>query len=201
MSEPTNHLALRMQVDGMTCEHCELTVGRALRQSGASDVHVDWHRREALFKAPANVDTALLARAVSEAGYRPGPVEIVERPGGAVPSNASGRDYDLAIVGSGSAAFAAAIRARELGARVVMVERGTLGGTCVNVGCVPSKMLLRAAETYDRARHHPFAGLETRADKVNLRALVGQKDELVTSLRHQKYEELVGAYDWEVIHG
>ncbi len=201
MSEPINHLALRMQVDGMTCEHCELTVAKALRQAGATDIRVDWRRNEAFFSAPANLDTAILARAVSEVGYRPGPVEVVERPGGVVSSNSSGRDYDLAIVGSGSAAFSAAIRARELGARVVMVERGTLGGTCVNVGCVPSKTLLRAAETYDQARHHPFAGLATRAGKVNLRALVEQKDELVTALRHQKYEDLVEAYGWEVVHG
>ena len=53
---------------------------------------------------------------------------------------------DLAIIGSGSAAFAAAIAATNLGKRVVMVERGTVGGTCVNVGCVPSKALLAAAE-------------------------------------------------------
>ena len=84
---------------------------------------------------------------------------------------------------------------------MVMVERGTLGGTCVNVGCVPSKMLLRAAETYSQAGHHPFAGLETRAGRVNLRALVGQKDELVAALRQQKYADLVEAYGWEVIHG
>lgn len=56
---------------------------------------------------------------------------------------------DLAVIGSGSAAFAAAIAAVGHGRRVVMVERGTTGGTCVNVGCVPSKALLAAAE----ARH------------------------------------------------
>ena len=55
--------------------------------------------------------------------------------------------YDLAIVGSGGAAFAAAITARDAGASVVMVERGTAGGTCVNTGCVPSKALLAAAAT------------------------------------------------------
>ncbi len=53
--------------------------------------------------------------------------------------------YDLAITGSGGAAFAAAITARDAGASVVMIERGTVGGTCVNTGCVPSKALLAAA--------------------------------------------------------
>ena len=51
----------------------------------------------------------------------------------------SGEQFDLAIVGSGGGAFAAAIRATGLGKRVVMIERGTIGGTCVNTGCVPSK--------------------------------------------------------------
>ena len=54
-------------------------------------------------------------------------------------------ETDLAIIGSGGGAFAAAIRATSLGQRVVMVERSTVGGTCVNTGCVPSKALLAAA--------------------------------------------------------
>jgi mercuric reductase len=56
------------------------------------------------------------------------------------------RSFDLAVIGGGSAAFAAAIRATELGATVLLVNEGTLGGTCVNIGCVPSKTLIRAAE-------------------------------------------------------
>ena len=64
-------------------------------------------------------------------------------------ATANSRSYDLAMIGSGGAAFAAAIRATNLGRRVVMIERGTVGGTCVNTGCVPSKALLATAE----ARH------------------------------------------------
>jgi mercuric reductase len=107
----------------------------------------------------------------------------------------------LAIVGSGSAAFAAAIRARDLGARVVIVERSTIGGTCVNVGCVPSKALLRAAETFRDAGRHPFAGLDTSAHAVDLQMLVAQKDELVAGLRKQKYEDLLGEYGIDLVRG
>ena len=64
-----------------------------------------------------------------------------------------GRSYDLAVIGSGGAAFAAAIRATTLGKRVVMIERGTIGGTCVNTGCVPSKALLAAAEGFTGYRN------------------------------------------------
>jgi mercuric reductase len=110
-------------------------------------------------------------------------------------------DYDLAIIGSGGAAFAAAIKARGLGARVLMVERGTLGGTCLNVGCIPSKALLRAAETFHQAESHPFAGVQTAALAVDLGAMVGQKDKLVEELRQVKYADLIEAYGWDFLAG
>ena len=89
------------------------------------------------------------------------------------------RNVDLAVIGSGGAAMAAAIAARQAGADVVLVEQGTLGGTCVNVGCVPSKTLLAAAGARHSAGTHPFAGVSTSADGVDFAALVAQKDELV----------------------
>jgi len=194
-----------MVVRGMTCDHCEVSVSKALEAAGAREPKVDFRREEAVFLLGSEVDEAKVAEAVRAAGYRPEKVEVLEaeipRPLGQAPPTSSRDSYDLAIIGSGSAAFAAAIRARDLGARVVMVEHGTLGGTCVNVGCVPSKALLRAAEVYHQAGHHPFAGIETRAVGVDLKAVVEQKRELVRVLRQKKYEELVGLYGWEVIPG
>ena len=111
------------------------------------------------------------------------------------------REFDLAIIGSGSAAFAAAIRARDAGASVVIVERGTVGGTCVNTGCVPSKTLLRAAEIRAHARKHPFPGITTSADGVDLAALVAQKDALVATLRQRKYLDLLAEYGIELVQG
>ena len=55
-------------------------------------------------------------------------------------------DFDLAVIGAGSAGFSAAITAAEGGKRVALIGHGTIGGTCVNVGCVPSKTMIRAAE-------------------------------------------------------
>lgn len=114
---------------------------------------------------------------------------------------ADGADRDLVIVGSGGAAFAAAIRASTLGARVAIVERGEVGGTCVNVGCIPSKTLLAAAGIYHSAGHHPFAGVPTSTGTVDLAAVVGQKDELVAGLRQAKYLDLADVYGFEIIHG
>lgn len=104
-------------------------------------------------------------------------------------------EYDLIIVGAGSAGFSAAIRAAELGARVALVGHGTIGGTCVNVGCVPSKTLIRAAEAIHATRAAPrFAGLSTTAHVGDWAALVAQKDELVDTMRRVKYEDLLADY-------
>lgn len=110
-------------------------------------------------------------------------------------------DYDLAIVGSGGAAFAAAIRASTLGAQVAVIERGEIGGTCVNVGCVPSKTLLAAADAFHRSSTHPFDGVPTSAGTPDLQALVAQKDELVSGLRKAKYLDLARVYGFEILHG
>jgi mercuric reductase len=104
--------------------------------------------------------------------------------------------FDLAVIGSGAAAMSAAIHARLRGASVVLVERGTLGGTCVNVGCVPSKTLLAAAGTRHRALASPFTGVPTTAGGVDMAALVAQKDELVGRLRQTKYADIAAAYDF-----
>jgi mercuric reductase len=109
--------------------------------------------------------------------------------------------YDLIVLGSGSAAFAAAITATEGGASVALMEAKVIGGTCVNVGCVPSKAMLAAADVYFRAGHHPFAGIATRAEGVDLSTLVGAKAELAGRLRREKYLDLATSYGFTVCPG
>ncbi|HXF94985.1 MAG TPA: mercury(II) reductase [Gemmatimonadales bacterium] len=104
------------------------------------------------------------------------------------------REYDLLVLGGGSAGFAAAIRGAELGARVGLIEGGTLGGTCVNVGCVPSKTLIRAAEAHHRRTHHGFRGIPATDGAPDWTLVRGQKDELVAHLRRAKYRDVLGAY-------
>ncbi|MCU6479076.1 mercury(II) reductase [Arthrobacter sp. A2-55] len=112
-------------------------------------------------------------------------------------------DFDLAVIGSGGGAFAAAIRATSLGKRVLMVERSTIGGTCVNTGCVPSKALLAAAE----ARHVAvevsgrFPGIGAQASPVDMPALIAGKRALVEGMRSEKYVDLIGDYGWELRQG
>lgn len=99
----------------------------------------------------------------------------------------------LLIIGGGGAAFAAALKASSLGARASIINDGLpMGGTCVNVGCVPSKTLIRAAEALHRARHPaPFAGLATSGRLDDFAALMQQKRELVETLRQAKYADVI----------
>jgi mercuric reductase len=109
--------------------------------------------------------------------------------------------YDLAIVGSGSAAFATAIEARRREVSVVMIEHGTVGGTCVNVGCIPSKALLAAAEARHVALDQHFPGIVTTAAGVDMAALVGGKAAIVEMLRGEKYEDLAPLYGFDILYG
>lgn len=102
--------------------------------------------------------------------------------------------YDLVVVGGGSAGFAAAIDAAEQGAKVALVEAGLIGGTCVNVGCVPSKTLLAAAQTRHTALSSRFEGIRAKADPVDFSKVIGQKDALVEELRKAKYLDVLEAY-------
>jgi len=99
--------------------------------------------------------------------------------------------YDLVILGSGSTAFAAAIHAQELGKTAVMTEGRTLGGTCVNRGCLPSKNLIEAARLVYDAAHPRYPGLTPVHMPVNWAELVAQKDEIVQEFRAHKYESLL----------
>jgi len=104
--------------------------------------------------------------------------------------------YDLAVVGAGSAGFAAAIAAAEQGADVALIGHGTIGGTCVNIGCVPSKALIRATESlHHAAAAARFAGIRAEGRVTDWAALIAQKDELVGGLRKAKYADLLPAYN------
>jgi mercuric reductase len=95
--------------------------------------------------------------------------------------------YDLLILGSGSTAFAAAIRANELGKTAAMTEARTVGGTCVNRGCLPSKNLIEAARLLYDARAPRYPGLTGCNLGLDFQRLIAQKDEIIARYREQKY--------------
>jgi len=102
---------------------------------------------------------------------------------------------DVLVIGAGSAGFSAAITAADAGATVVIAGDGTIGGTCVNVGCVPSKNLIRAMQAvHDGRTMNRFHGLEAAAKIFDWTSLVRQKNGLVKDLRKAKYGDLLAAY-------
>jgi len=109
----------------------------------------------------------------------------------------------IAIIGSGSGAFAAALRAVERGARVTMIEHGTLGGTCVNVGCVPSKIMIQAAQVAHVRSSSPFDdGISKTGPMIDRGKLAAQQHARVEELRQSKYQSILDAQDdIELIQG
>jgi len=109
---------------------------------------------------------------------------------------------DLAILGSGTTAFAAARRAAAQGKKVLMIEQSHLGGTCVNWGCVPSKTLIDKAEMYHAARRGESWGLNLQAGPPDCRTLMGLKERAVEILRETHYQhELENTPNLEVLRG
>lgn len=201
-----------LRVTGMTCDHCVGAVEQALADvTGVERSVVSYREGKASVEAGDGVDEQALLRAIEAKGYgaqllrdeavktakgmstgHSGTSDVtgVFRPGRKASAPARLR---VAIIGSGGAAFAAAIRAAEEGAQVTMVERGTTGGTCVNVGCVPSKIMIRGAHIAHLRRESPFdAGVApTPSLKVDRAALLAQQQARVAELRQTKYERIV----------
>ena len=109
--------------------------------------------------------------------------------------NNNNTEPDILVIGGGSAGFSAAITAAEEGANVVIAGEGTIGGTCVNVGCVPSKTMIRAMKAVHSGNNASrFDGLKAVSEVFNWQALVQQKQHLVDDLRKAKYEDLLPEY-------
>src|SRR5437879_3741787 len=99
--------------------------------------------------------------------------------------------FDLVILGSSSAAFAAAIKADDHGAKTAMITRSTVGGTFVNVGCVPSKNLLRAGELQYYDSHREFPGIRPGRTRLEFNRIIEQKNQIVRGLRKEKYSDVL----------
>ncbi len=185
-----------LRVEGMTCEGCARHVTEALKSvPGVEQAQVgSWRSGQATVVATTAVTDQTLLAAIQKAGYHGVIIERRElEPARAVPASRKG-DYDLLTIGGGSAAFAAAIKAAELGARVAIVEKGTIGGTCVNIGCVPSKTLIKAAELCYHSAYPQFEGLTACPPPSDWQRVVQQKDELVAALRQGKYIDVAAVY-------
>lgn len=190
---------LEFNIQGMTCASCAHHVERALKKvPGVVEAHVpSWEVAHATVTIQTDVDLADLEASVAKAGYRAAVKSSNDKKREAVPFVRKGQARDhvhLMVIGGGSAGFAAAIKGAELGYKVALIEAGLMGGTCVNVGCVPSKALIRATEQYHAAGKSPFRGVETMAGTLHWAQVVAHKDELVAEMRQVKYADVLAAY-------
>jgi mercuric reductase len=203
---------LALQVKGMTCDSCARHVEDALATvPGVRDVKVSYSEGRARVTGPSKLDANALIDAVRASGYAALLEKGADSSGaaGGVPDRtpgwlrksgekeaaADGSSLRVAIIGSGGAAMAAAIRAAEAGAKVILVERGTLGGTCVNVGCVPSKIMIRSAHIAHLRAASPFDdGISATPPVIKRDRLLAQQQARVDELRQAKYEGMLKSY-------
>jgi mercuric reductase len=193
-------------ISGMTCDSCATHVRQALEKvPGVRCAQVSYPKGTArLTLAPETPTTALIS-AVTALGYRARIADgNADRPrdglldkarsglGAGRKAPGGGETLHVAVIGSGGAAMAAALKAAERGARVTLVERGTIGGTCVNVGCVPSKIMIRAAHVAHLRRASPFdGGIAASTPVIDRTRLLAQQQARVDELRHAKYESIL----------
>ncbi|HGY57397.1 MAG TPA: mercury(II) reductase [Caldithrix abyssi] len=180
---------ITLNIAGMTCDHCARSVEKALDAEGILEKRVSYPQASGtVVFDPSKIDAGRIERLINDTGhYR---VTGLDDANGAHEGESANKH--LVIIGGGSAAFAATTEAVSRGARVTMINDGLpIGGTCVNVGCVPSKNLLRAAESLHRAQKNPFEGIETQGKLKNISALMEQKRSLVGQLRREKYIDVV----------
>lgn len=185
---------IRLSIEGMTCYQCATHLEAALTgMAGVRSARVSYAEGSAQVWAAANLDATALIEAASAVGYQARVVDnaAIET---SAPRSGHGRSDTphIVVIGSGGAAMAAALKSVERGARVTLIERGTLGGTCVNVGCVPSKIMIRAADIAQRRRTSPFDdGIEACEPRIDRRALLDQQQTRVEALREAKYERIL----------
>lgn len=182
-----NTQTLKLKISGMTCEHCAKTIEKRVSAiNGVIKKSVNYPEKTGEFQFDAEKTSASeIINAINSIGNYKVIGEIND-----VKENKS--KYDLIIIGGGSAAFAAAIKASELEKKVLMINDGLpIGGTCVNVGCVPSKTLIRTAEQFHIANHPNFSSIKPGDSKINFKEVIRQKTELVEELRQHKYVDVL----------
>ena len=174
--------------DQLAPDHCARTVEKTLNALPGVIASVSYDNASAHVETNDGVVVEHLLKAVRDKGYGASLVQGDEK---GTPQVTGEQGLQVAIIGSGSGAFAGAIRAAEDGAQVTLIESGTLGGTCVNVGCVPSKIMIRSAHVTHLQSAHPFEGVARHTPTINRAALLAQQQGRVEELRHAKYEQIL----------
>jgi mercuric reductase len=198
---------ISLDIEGMTCSGCSSHIEKDMmktngilkssvnHETGKGDFTIDRNKmdRKALINAVNSVGNYSVVNGVEKEDCCASDTIETTNKSAAKPKRKY--NYDLIVIGGGSAAFSAAIIAESLGLTTLMVNAGLdFGGTCVNVGCVPSKNLIRAAETVYHASHSNFKGIKSKGADIDFAQIIKDKKELVASLQQQKYMDVVSDF-------
>ena len=198
----------RLRISGMSCDSCATRVEQALEKvPGVRSARVSYSAGTAQLAMASDTPLDALTSAVASLGYRAVLADSQPAPasgsllgkalgflGAGAKTTGEAGALHVAVIGSGGGAMAAALKAVELGARVTLIERGTIGGTCVNVGCVPSKIMIRAAHVAHLRRVSPFdSGIAASSPAIDRARLLAQQQGRVDELRHAKYEGILNS--------
>ena len=183
-----NPSTIALNITGMTCDTCAVHVREALEKvPGVREAQVSYPAGTAQVTLQTETPVETLIAAVTASGYG-----AALRNDPSTKTTGGGDNLHMAIIGSGGAAMACALKAVERGARVTLIERSTIGGTCVNVGCVPSKIMIRAAHVAHLRAHSPFdTGITATPPAILRGQLLTQQQGRVEELRHAKYEGIL----------
>jgi len=171
---------IKLSIKGMTCDGCAKSIEKSISSlNGISQNEVNYQKGEGDFSFDASKTSKDdIINQIEKTGHYKVEGELKSKI----------THFDLIIIGGGSTAFSAAIKADSLGKNTLIVNAGLpMGGTCVNVGCVPSKYLIRAAESIHNASHSNFSSVQTTAPTFSFKAIIQEKRDLVNNLQQHKY--------------
>ncbi len=189
---------IQLRITGMTCQDCAVHIQRALKKlPGAEVVRVSYEEKVAMIEDDGNISEAQAIATVEKAGYGAVPFSVEGGQSQATPRTIEKLGTEklrIAVIGSGAAAMAAALTAADGGADVTVIEKGTIGGTCVNIGCVPSKIMIRGAHIAHLRGKSPFdGGIESSNPRIDRKNLLAQQKGRVGELQQAKYEAVLAA--------
>ncbi|MEE9355766.1 MAG: mercury(II) reductase [Methylococcaceae bacterium] len=185
----------QLKIEGMTCPSCVGGIENKLNVLEGVEIKVSYPEGIGLLKVSGETNLESLIGKIEDKGYQVTEMEkeqVVSD--GQIAAENNGQQLHVAIIGTGSGAFACAIKSVENGAKVTLIERNPIiGGTCVNIGCVPSKIMIRSAHIAHLQKNHAFDGIKKQRPSIDRKQLLIQQQARVNELRAAKYESILAS--------
>jgi len=184
----------QLKIEGMTCSSCASGIEDKLNALKGVKIKVSYPEGIGQLEVTGKASIESLVGKIKDKGYQVTEIgeQQVATDNSVSTSENNGQPLHVAIIGTGSGAFACALKAVEKGAKVTLIERKPIiGGTCVNIGCVPSKIMIRAAHIAHLQQEHTFNGIKKHKPVIDRKQLQEQQQARVDELRAAKYENIL----------